>query len=419
VEIGGKMAGNSIIITHFNMDLDNIFAIMALWVLVPELAGANIKFVSADYEDELEENELAVDIDAGGRGVKGRREADGTTHSATEKVVGAFAEPQEQENLRALVAYIDAQDAYGSTVLHFMPYLKLDNPEHRKIVLYLEDISLVGFYRALKATQAEKADQADMAMITAIAPIFQGFVTAKVFELEPEHEFKDFMDGLLEKFPAEEQGLFQSLRTLINAYDRDDSLGLEGVEIPDEIDQVSLPMIYRAYRAVYGTTNEGREKLKSIFRRFLKGHRKNALALIEAREIFRLRKGVTVLEGGRAVILDNVKNHRMTNVFAENGVRAWVYVDGNRLGAMRRVDEEARLDGERAPIARLLRECGELSEWFFHTKGFIAAFGTTKTAQKARASKVLPWDLALVLDQTLVEHDKAVARAERRTVARA
>jgi len=64
-----------------------------------------------------------VDIEAGGRGLKGKKDADGTIHSCFASIVREHSSPEDREALANLVRFVDAQDAHGSAVKFLAPDL--------------------------------------------------------------------------------------------------------------------------------------------------------------------------------------------------------------------------------------------------------------------------------------------------------
>ena len=135
-----------------------------------------------------------------------------------------------------------------------------------------------------------------------------------------------------------------------------------------------------------------------------------AIALIEAGDP-RLRWS----ENRQVVEIDNINNHRLTDVLANRyGVRAVVKKDGNRL-LIRRADGEKLIRMDHESIIQIIRESGELCPtfrmalWFIHKSGFLVANGTKKTGAPLQPSMVDPWKLVLALEALCNAHPRKQA----------
>lgn len=70
------------IFTHINVDLDATASVWAARYFMANMAGAPVEFRPADWDGaEMIQGDIAVDINAGGRGIKGEKGLDGTVHS--------------------------------------------------------------------------------------------------------------------------------------------------------------------------------------------------------------------------------------------------------------------------------------------------------------------------------------------------
>ncbi len=132
------------IFTHKNVDLDNIFAVIALRAFAPNYRDAEVVFVDASWDDEMAPGDIAIDIVAGGRGLKGEKIEEMAVMSAFALVVDQFARTSEKVALENLIKLVEAHDAYGDAMMHLFPEMGLVNSR------FLTDVSLVGVYRAMK-----------------------------------------------------------------------------------------------------------------------------------------------------------------------------------------------------------------------------------------------------------------------------
>jgi hypothetical protein len=99
--------------THFNIDLD---AAASVWAFTRFVGEGEVFFHPANWDGrEMKEGEdVALDIEAGGQGLKGEREADGTTHSCFASLVKMHCSASDREALHSLVEFVDAQDRGGN-----------------------------------------------------------------------------------------------------------------------------------------------------------------------------------------------------------------------------------------------------------------------------------------------------------------
>ncbi len=110
------------IFTHFNVDLDAVCSVWAVREFVPGAKDAEVVFRPANWDGaEMEKDDIAVDLSAGGRGLKGKQDENGTVHSCFAEIVAQYATPSDQVALEKLVQFVDAQDAHGSAVKFLVP----------------------------------------------------------------------------------------------------------------------------------------------------------------------------------------------------------------------------------------------------------------------------------------------------------
>ena len=101
------------VITHVCPDLD---AISSVWFFMRFIAKKqlDVKFVPASWDGhDMSPHDVALDIDAGGRGLKGRRTFKGQVHSCFKFLVEKYANNETRMILKPLVKFIDRNDTYG------------------------------------------------------------------------------------------------------------------------------------------------------------------------------------------------------------------------------------------------------------------------------------------------------------------
>lgn len=154
------------IYTHVSVDLD---ACASVWAAKKYYSGAEKAFVnfrSARWNGaEMKENDLALDIDAGGKGIKGEHR-EGVTHSCFRLLMEKYAPKEDVEVLEHLILFVDIQDAYGSVVEHFFP----ESSNYSKKI-----ISLTGINSVLRALQAFH-QRNDLIVCEKMGEIFHGML---------------------------------------------------------------------------------------------------------------------------------------------------------------------------------------------------------------------------------------------------
>lgn len=111
-----------VIFTHKNPDLDARLSLVAVRKYVPGAKNARIALHPANWDGkEMGPNDIAVDMEAGGRGWKGEKDADGKVHSCFSLVMQRYAPTAHLQALRDLIAYVDTGDSQGNVVKALVP----------------------------------------------------------------------------------------------------------------------------------------------------------------------------------------------------------------------------------------------------------------------------------------------------------
>lgn len=133
--------------THLSVDLDAVCSVWAARQFIPGAKDATVEFRPANWDgNDMTNGDLALDIEAGGRGLKGEKGEGGIVHSCFALIVAKYAPPVDQSALASLVRFVDAQDAHGSAVKFLAPEASREAQE----VLAMTGINAV--LRALQAT---------------------------------------------------------------------------------------------------------------------------------------------------------------------------------------------------------------------------------------------------------------------------
>lgn len=109
------------IYTHEDPDIDAITSSWAMRRFVPGMENAQVVLVSGSWDGSgMKDDDVAVDIRAGGRGIKGDLETlpDGqvVVHSSFKYVVDHFAPEDDRKALEPWIRFVDIQDSRGSAV---------------------------------------------------------------------------------------------------------------------------------------------------------------------------------------------------------------------------------------------------------------------------------------------------------------
>lgn len=137
------------VFTHTNVDLDAACAVWALKMFHLPARKARVIFVPVQWTgDEMTPEDIAVDISASGRGIRGYQDGQGKTRSSFAQVVEMYASPDDQQALRHVVNYVDAHDLYGSGLYPYAAHM----PKELKDMLSFTSLNAV--FRAIQATSS-------------------------------------------------------------------------------------------------------------------------------------------------------------------------------------------------------------------------------------------------------------------------
>ena len=94
---------------------------------IPSHKTSTIRLKNANWDGNgIRSGDIALDMHAGGHGIKGETDPDGTVHSCAATILNTFAPQIAQEALKPFIAYIDAHDAFGRAVSYLFPEMELD-----------------------------------------------------------------------------------------------------------------------------------------------------------------------------------------------------------------------------------------------------------------------------------------------------
>ncbi len=160
------MRNQQTLYVHESPDLDAFFSLCAAWEFIPYARDAKIEFVPVNWNGRgMGPDDMAFDMEAGGRGIKGVRDADGKVHSCFATIVAQYASPEAQRALQELVQFVDTQDTDGSVVQKYAHML----PKDAQDMIQFTSINAV-----LRAFQNALGD--DLLVLERMSEMFSGFL---------------------------------------------------------------------------------------------------------------------------------------------------------------------------------------------------------------------------------------------------
>jgi len=139
----------------------------------------------ADYDGStMEPDDIALDIEANGKGEKGRIVTRGIKTfvlSAFSLVVEKIEDVKMQKAYEDLSVFIDALDSTGNWVTAYYPHIVGDTKEARKIPTILDTFFALKHFYGLD----------DLGLLKAWKPVMDGFWKRQLSDLRAEHEAKD------------------------------------------------------------------------------------------------------------------------------------------------------------------------------------------------------------------------------------
>ncbi len=142
------------IFTHCNIDID---AMCSVWftlrfILKTNLEKVKLVFKPANWDGEgMDENDLALDIHAGGRGIKGEFK-NGRTHSCFQTLFNENfdkIDPEFYKTIYSLSAFIDKHDSEGQ---NFLRAIKINGNEKSEL------LTLKGLFQVFWAYKINNGD---------------------------------------------------------------------------------------------------------------------------------------------------------------------------------------------------------------------------------------------------------------------
>ena len=412
--------------THMgDWDLDAVTSCAAVLEFVPGMSGAEIVRVSAAWNGEgMEKDAMAVDLPAGGKGIKGARDTEGKIHSALAKIVRIYRSAKDALAIKNLVDFVDCQDAYGSPVKRLLP----GADSGTRGILSGSSIGAV-----LKAFQYANPDDSQTVFLR-MREVFQGLLLlgqdrgavqglinrGAWSEFFPRRQsLKDYIEYHLSEYPSDAL----AIRNLTNFCQIHDEYGsvvdhlIPGA--PANIKEMfalnSVGAILLALEYLYPNADRVVfDRMTEIFRGFLLMGQTKPLVEMEARRAEFFPAG----ESRRKIALVRDRRHKNIDHFLIGiGVEVIIYVEGMNMGV--RVADDVRLpDGsilraDHPAFRRVVYDIGETIgpepgevhsskkyDHFPHSAGFVMAHGTD-AAPATRPSKVNPSDWVKAAEKLL------------------
>lgn len=102
--------------THVSVDIDAVSSVWFASRFIYPDENLDIKFVPANWDGQgMEIGDLALDISAGGKGLKGKTDKSGRVHSCFASLVFDCKDREVKKALKSLAYLIDKHDAFSSS----------------------------------------------------------------------------------------------------------------------------------------------------------------------------------------------------------------------------------------------------------------------------------------------------------------
>lgn len=176
-----------VIWTHISPDLDSVFSCCAVKAFIPGFSESPVRFVPADWDgQEMDPGDIAIDIDAGGKGIKGHQDHDGTVHSCFRALMEKYAHRDINNALLMLIKFVDFHDSRGN-----VPFNMLNDAVPNQIKAILNIASLNFTLRALQEYHKD-----DETVFERIWEVFQGTIRIKMSHLEARRKYSEIVSLL-------------------------------------------------------------------------------------------------------------------------------------------------------------------------------------------------------------------------------
>ncbi len=409
--------------THVNPDLDAHFACWLVKSFIPYMAKAEIVYRGADWDGVgMNHDDMAVDMQAGGHGIKGIQDPDGTVHSCVASLASKYLSAEDQEAIRELISFVDIQDANGSVVHNLISRAHRDA---RKIFA-LNNIGAI-----LRAFDC--LNQNDPVTVSErMSEIFNGYLRlGRAKLLCSNTSNKNLFSYLLRwmtqgseyvwcpeigsgrrasvsasrYLKKEDADAIRSLINFVDFYDSHNSVANHLIrdfseEVKRFFDVNSVGTVLRAIEHVHS------DDLKMISRRmfeifdgFLEMGRADLRAILEADR-------AKLFARGKVALVKDKREKRTDQILWERGVQAIVYDDGHNIGVLRRGEGVLLKDGtifraDHPEIKKVVEKAKDNRRWFDHPKGFLYCHGSRKAPASSK-SNVNPHELIEVISKLLL-----------------
>lgn len=167
------------IFTHVNVDLD---AVASVWAArnFKGMKDAKVEFRPAQWGgEEMTTDDMAVDIVADEKGIKGEKETNGTIHSCFVSIMKCALE-NVRYALRNLITFINFQDSRGSAIESLLSSVTVQKWQMETIVT----ASLQSVFNALKFGNS------DQFVVEHMSEIFDGYLKVGLARLDAKKEVK-------------------------------------------------------------------------------------------------------------------------------------------------------------------------------------------------------------------------------------
>ena len=370
--------------------MDSYHSAVAVTEFVKGFEKARIVFVSGSYNGRtMNSRDMAVDINAGGKGIKGTLDPSGTRHSSFKFIIDKFTTTKDQKALEMIVKYIDTVDAYGPQTSEV-----LGIPRHLNKLF--QTISINGLMRGFQALYNE-SDRKVYRMVKenfrAMLAYGRAMTEKKKNKKSAHQDIRNIQllkKILLENTTKQEQEMIP--RKVMNyfwAVENSSQEICQKFKMPEEFEQmfqaVSILGLIAGYRILYRGNSKKvqrriRENIKAIIAYCRQGFLMREYANSDKVQWFANNK-VAVTEKspqGVSKILMYGKNAMFV-----------VFQDGPNIGVLSNKKLDVHVDAPE--FLQAISDAGEeiappgkdqKGKWFIHTDRYILCWGSRKAPAK-------------------------------------
>ena len=413
------------VFTHVNPDPD---AFCSSWATIRYMLGmqeARLCFKPGHWDGSgMNHDDVAVDMNAGGRGIKGELDGD-LRLSAFSTQMKNHAPANDQYAMNRVIGYVELIDSQGNQVQNMVP------EDYREMIWCLGSVSLERVINSLRNTYGYGQDRRAFAVV---CDILDGLLILGRKHVRAEYEdrallrktsqldafcatwatcrfapgieredlrglsYNDFSAVMTRHAPAAELRAMESLSSYIKLFEADNDITSlipkNYWDLARNLEAVSLGNIINALSVLYDRESD----VFNVVCDVLDGMLKMGLQRIKAED--EAKEKAEWFGNGKVALIRDPKFRATSGILFLQGAEIVIFVEGKNIGLIRHSNSTLRMD--HPDIVAVVHAAGEevvepgnpsSGMWFAHESGFLFCWGTRKASAKTR-SRVDPIDLA-------------------------